>query len=101
MLLNCRSLRCSINIGPNLISNVSRVSHETHHKYLTRNILTSFNFSLVDDNHIAKTLASLRTKKLLWTWRHIDEITKIYIPGSTEASHYGDKPVSNYRNISW
>ena len=47
---------------PNLISNVSRVSHETHHKYLTRNILTSFNFSLVDENHIAKTLASLRTK---------------------------------------
>ena len=51
-----------INIGPNLISNVSRVTHETHHKYLTRNILTSFNFSLVDENHIAKTLASLRTK---------------------------------------
>ena len=51
-----------INIGPNLTSNVSRVSHETHHKYLTRNILTSFNYSLVDENHIAKTLASLRTK---------------------------------------
>ena len=51
-----------INIGPNLMSNVSRVSHETHHKYLTRNILTSFNFSLIDVNHIAKTLASLRTK---------------------------------------
>ena len=51
-----------INIGLDLISNVSRVSHETHHKYLTRNILTSFNFSLVDENHIAKTLASLRTK---------------------------------------
>ena len=33
-----------INIGPNLISNVSRVSHETHYKYLIRNILTSFNF---------------------------------------------------------
>ena len=45
-------------IGSNLISNVSRVSHETHHKYLTRNIITSFNFSLVDENHIAKTLAS-------------------------------------------
>ena len=51
-----------INIGPNLISNVSTVSHETHHKYLTRNTLTSFNSSLVDENHIAKTLASLRTK---------------------------------------
>ena len=51
-----------INIGPNLISNVSRVSHGTHHKYLTGNILTFFNFSLVDENHIAKTLASLRTK---------------------------------------
>ena len=51
-----------INIGPNIISNISRVSHETLHKYLTRNILNSFNFSLVDENHIAKTLASLRTK---------------------------------------
>ena len=51
-----------INIRPNLISNVSIVSHETHHKYLIRNILTSFNVSLVDENHIAKTLASLRTK---------------------------------------
>ena len=51
-----------INIGPNLICNVSKVSHETHHKYQTRNILTSFNFSLVDENHIAKTLASLHTK---------------------------------------
>ena len=40
-------------------------------------------------------------EELLWTWRHIDEITKIYIPGSTEASHYRDKPVSNYRNIFW
>ena len=48
-------------IKPNLISNVSRVSHETHHKYLIRNILTSFNFSLVDENHIANTLAFLRT----------------------------------------
>ena len=51
-----------INIGPNIISNISRVSHETLHKYLTRNILNSFNFSLVDENYIAKTLASLRTK---------------------------------------
>ena len=51
-----------INFGPNLISNVSRVSHQTQHKYLTRNILTSFNFSLADENHIAKTLPSLRTK---------------------------------------
>ena len=63
-----------------------------------RNILTSFNFSIVDENHIAKTLASLRTKT---SSGHIDEITKIYIPGSTEASHYRDKLVSNYRNISW
>ena len=39
-----------INIGPNLISNVLRVSHETHHKYLIRNILTSFNSSRVDEN---------------------------------------------------
>ena len=51
-----------INIRPNLINNISRVSHKTHHKYLIRNISTSFNFNLVDENHIAKTLASLRMK---------------------------------------
>ena len=39
-----------INIGPNLINNVLKVSHETHHKYLIRNTLTSFNFSRVDEN---------------------------------------------------
>ena len=90
-----------INIGPNLINNVSRVSHETHHKYLTRNILTSFNFSLVDENHIVKTLASLRTKNSSGHDGISTKLLKIYIPGSTEASHYRDKPVSNYRNISW
>ena len=36
--------------------------YETHHKYFIRNILTSFNFSLIDENHIPKILASLRTK---------------------------------------
>ena len=46
-----------INIGPNLISNVSRVFHDTHNKYLTRNIWTSFSFSLVNKNRIAKTSA--------------------------------------------
>ena len=55
-----KEFKVFINIGPNFISNVSRVSHETHHKNLTRNILISFNFSLVDENHIAKTLASFK-----------------------------------------
>ena len=41
---------------------MSRVSHKTHHKYLVRIFLTSFNFSLVDENHVAKTLSYLRTK---------------------------------------
>ena len=63
-----------INIWPNLISNASRVSHEPHHKYLPKNTLTSLNFSLVDENCIAKTLASLRTKN---SSEHDDISTKL------------------------
>ena len=40
-------------------------------------------------------------EELVWTWRHMEQIIKIYIPGSTGASHSRDKSVSNYRNISW
>ena len=51
-----------INVGPNLIKNVAQPINETYRKYLNKSILTSFHFTLIDENHEAKVLSSLQTK---------------------------------------
>ena len=56
---------CFLNVGPTLVallrSNVSR----THKSYLNENILTSFQFNLMDEDHIGTIMKSLKNKTSL------------------------------------
>ena len=53
-----------INIGPNLKKNIIQKdqSNISYRKYRNASILSSFNFQLIDDESLRKTLNSLRTK---------------------------------------
>ena len=53
-----------INIGPNLTKNITQKdqSNISYRKYINASILSSFNFQLIDDESLRKTLNSLRTK---------------------------------------
>ena len=53
-----------INIGPNLTKNIipKDQSNISYRKYINASILSSFNFQLIDDESLRKTLNSLRTK---------------------------------------
>ena len=53
-----------INIGPNLMKNIIQKdqSNISYRKYINASILSSFNFQLIDDESLRKTLNSLRTK---------------------------------------
>ena len=53
-----------INIGPNLTKNIIQKDHNnvSYRKYINASILSSFNFQLIDDESLRKTLNSLRTK---------------------------------------
>ena len=51
-----------INIGPSLTKNMPTTRNHNYGKYLTGNILSSFQFDLVDDDTIVKTLHSIRSK---------------------------------------
>ena len=53
-----------INIGPNLTKNIIQKdqSNISYRKYINASILSSFNFQLIDDESLRKTLNSLRTK---------------------------------------
>ena len=44
-----------INVGPNLIKNVTQPINETYRKYLNKSILTSLHFTLIDENHAARS----------------------------------------------
>ena len=53
-----------INIGPNLTKNIIQKDHSniSYRKYNNASILSFFNFQLIDDESLRKTLSSLRTK---------------------------------------
>ena len=51
-----------INIGPSLVSKSTPPKNKNFQMYLNKAILTSFNFTLIDDGILGKTLHSLRTK---------------------------------------
>ena len=53
-----------INIGPNLTKHIIQKdqSNISYRKYINASILSSFNFQLIDDESLRKTLNSLRTK---------------------------------------
>ena len=53
-----------INIGPNLTENIipKDQSNISYRIYINASILSSFNFQLIDDESLRKTLNSLRTK---------------------------------------
>ena len=51
-----------INVGRNLVKNVAELINETYRKFLNKSILTSFNFTPIDENHAAKVLSYLQTK---------------------------------------
>ena len=51
-----------IDIGPSLTKNMPTTRNHNYGKYLTSNILSSFQFDLVDDYTIAKTLHSTKSK---------------------------------------
>ena len=51
-----------INIGPSLVSKSTPLKNKNFQMYLNKAILTSFNFTLIDDGILGKTLHSLRTK---------------------------------------
>ena len=53
-----------INIGPNVTKNIIQKdeSNISYRKYINASILSSFNFQLIDDESLRKTLNSLRTK---------------------------------------
>ena len=51
-----------INIGPSLTKNMPTTRNHNYEKYLTGNILSSFQFDLVDDDTIVKTLHSIKSK---------------------------------------
>ena len=51
-----------INIGPSLISKSTPPKNKNFRMYLNKAILTSFNFTLIDNGILGKTLHSLRTK---------------------------------------
>ena len=49
-----------LNIGKNLAASLEKNTSKTHRWYLNSNILTSFGFSLVDEDHIDKIMKSLK-----------------------------------------
>ena len=51
-----------LNIGTNLAASLEKNTSKTHRSYLNSNILTSFGFSLVDEDHIDKIMKSLKNK---------------------------------------
>ena len=51
-----------INIDPSLTKNMPTTRNHNYGKYLTGNILSSFQFDLVDDDTIVKTLHSIKSK---------------------------------------
>ena len=51
-----------INIGPSLVSKSTPPKNKKFQMYLNKSILTSFNFTLIDDGILGKTLHSLRIK---------------------------------------
>ena len=51
-----------INIGPNLVRNININPNKSFETYLTKHIISSFNFSLVNENEVNKILKSLHTK---------------------------------------
>ena len=53
-----------INSGPSLVSKSTPPTNKTFRMYLHKTILTSFNFTLIDEGILGKTLHSLRSKKL-------------------------------------
>ena len=53
-----------LNIGTNLAASLETNTSKTHRSYLNSNILTSFGFNLVDEDHINKIMKSLKNKTL-------------------------------------
>ena len=53
-----------ININPSLTKNMPTTRNHNYGKYLTGNISSSFQFDLVDDDTIVKTLHSIKLKSL-------------------------------------
>ena len=51
-----------LNIGTKLAASLEKNTSKTHRSYLNSNILTSFRFSLVDEDHIDKIMKSLKNK---------------------------------------
>jgi hypothetical protein len=51
-----------IGIGPKMRKNMKNINDVSYQNYLSRNILTSFSFSLVDDDIMMKTIKKINTK---------------------------------------
>ena len=51
-----------LNIGTNLAASLEKNTAKTHRSCLNSNILTSFGFSFVDEDHIDKIMKSLKNK---------------------------------------
>ena len=89
-----------INIGPNLTKNMMQKdqSNISYRKYINASILFSFNFQLINDESLRKTLNSLRTK----SWSGYDGIsTWLLISGTStnQSATLNHQPVSHYRDI--
>ena len=51
-----------LNVGPTLAASLKSNVSRTYKSYLNENILTSFQFNLVDEDHIGKIMKSLKNK---------------------------------------
>ena len=54
-----------LNLGPTLAASLRSNVSQTHKSYLNENVLTSFQFNLVDEDHIGKIMKSLKNKTSL------------------------------------
>ena len=61
-----------LNIGTNLAASLEKNISKTHRSYLNSSILTSFGFSLVDEDHINKNIKSLKKQNLIGSWWHFN-----------------------------
>ena len=51
-----------VNIGPNLAKLIDTSNKKVFTSYLTKSITSSFNFSLINEEHTLKIISSLKTK---------------------------------------
>ena len=88
-----------IKVDPNLVRNININPNTSFQTYLTKHIISSFHFSLVNENEVNKILKSLRTKNVLGAWGNIGKTPWILVPCTHTTSDHYHKSVTNYRHI--